>query len=409
MQITEWKVCRICGGRDLSPVLSLGNLCLSSFLKPGDPLPPKVPLDLLICETCDLVQLRHSVTRDDLFRRYWYKSGVNEAMQAELADLVTQARVRVGGFTSGDSVIDIGANDGTLLSYLPKDVLTIAFEPARNLYDDLRSHANVLISDYFPSKQLQQVQAKAIFAVAMFYDLDDPHSFLENVREMLHPDGIFIVQFQDLAQMIDQTAYDNLVHEHVTCLTLKDLIGLCADHGLVVAEVERRAINGGSLRLYVRHQHYMVQDSVPALLLHERDLYDRLQHFAYRIGERRQQLQDLLGKIGQQDLPIDLYGASTKFGTLAQYCGLDHTVIRQAAERSPEKFGLTTVTGIPIIPEAEWREDPAPYTLVGIWQWRDLVLLREARYLLNGGSFILPLPVAEVVCASITDGFPTAA
>ena len=201
--------------------------------------------------------------------------------------------------------------------------------------------------------------------------------------------------------MIDQTAYDNICHEHVTFLTLKNMQMLCATHGLRVISVERRAINGGSLRLYIQHQEKEVRGSVALWVQAEAGLYDRLQHFAHRVNERRQQLQDLLGAWARKDYRCDVYACSTKFNTLSQYCGLDHSIIRCGVERTPEKFGLKTVTGVPMISEDAWRTDPAPVTLLGAWQWRDQVVLRENAYLAQGGTLLMPLPHVEAIATEI--------
>lgn len=401
--ITEWKVCRICGG-SLESILNLGDLYLSTFLAEGDPLPPKAPLDLVICDACDLVQLRHSVDPDQLFRKYWYLSGVNESMKAELADIAEQAVVMVGPFQPTDTVVDIGANDGTLLRAVGKIPLRVAFEPARNLYDILRPHTDALIADYFPHGlgEAKPLSAKAIFSIAMFYDLDDPKAFVQAIADHLHPQGVWVVQFQDLCQMLQATAFDNICHEHVTCPTLGMLIQLVAGSGLEVVKAERRAINGGSLRCYVRHMGVSpaVEGSVTTLLALESHLYDDLQQFAWRVPEVKRQVVATL-EVAAKSGPVDCYGGSTKFNTLAQYCGIGPSLIRQCVERSPAKYGLKTVTGIPIVSEEVWRESAAPTTLLAIWQHRDFVLNREANYLATGGSFIVPLPHPEVVYAEL--------
>jgi NDP-4-keto-2,6-dideoxyhexose 3-C-methyltransferase len=400
--ITTWNRCRMCNSQNLDLVLSLGTLALSTFPKPGDDL-PKAPLDWMICAQCDMVQLRHSVNVDQLFRQYWYLSGINEAMRAELADIAEQARRITGPLKATDSVIDIGANDGTLLEAIGPVPHRIAFEPAHNLYRTLRGHCDFLVSDFFPGseREVGMAQAKLITSIAMFYDLDDPFSFVQGVQRLLHPEGVWIVQFQDLLQMLQAAAVDNICHEHVTYPTLKDLKRLCEVAGLEVVDAERRAINGGSLRLYVRHAG--VQAPTPRvadLLYQERDSYDLLQSFVHRVEASKAQIQDLVRQAGSLG-PVDVYGASTKFNTLSQYCGLDWTNIRHAVERSEEKWGRTTVTGIPIVSEELWREDPPPTTLIGIWQFRDQIMLRESGYLADGGAFICPLPRPEVIYAQL--------
>lgn len=406
--ITTWSTCRMCNSPRLDSILNLGDFALSDFPAPSGAALPIAPLDWVICQACDLVQLRHSVSVNQLFRQYWYLSGINESMRTELEDITIAARTRLtqlGSFTRHDTVIDIGANDGTLLKAIGPQPYRIAFEPAYNLHHSLREHADLLISDFFPgsAREVGSVHAKLITSIAMFYDLDDPFSFVQGIKRLLHPEGLWIVQFQDLLQMLQACAVDNICHEHVTYPTLKDLKRLCEACGLEIVDAERRAINGGSLRLYVCHKGVApVSLRVSDLLFQEAGVYDLLQSFVHRVEQSRAQCQGLLAEARRLG-PVDVYGASTKFNTLSQYYGLTGENIRWAVERSADKWGRTTVTGIPIVSEQGWREDPAPTTLIGIWQHREHLLLRESAYLAEGGVFICPLPRPEVVYAQLPD------
>jgi hypothetical protein len=400
--------CRLCPGQ-LDSILNLGELHLSAFLAREDPIPPKVPLELCVCRACDLVQLRHSVSPDELFRKYWYLSGINETMRAELQDVVQQAQQAVGGLSSQDTVIDIGANDGTLLRAYEGEgrPFRIAFEPAFNLYDQLRPHAEVFIADYFPNQLgAQQAQAKIITSIAMFYDLEDPRPFIRALADVLHPDGIWVCQFQDLQSVLEAHAYDDICHEHQIFYSLKTFERLLAPADLELIHAERRAINGGSLRLYVQHRggagwrdKPARGEGVEALREREADLdWDALQRFAWEVGQQRRTLKALLTHLHAQGTGIDLYGCSTKMNTVLQYCGITKDLIRWGVERSPEKYNRRTVgTNIPIVSEDHWRRSPHPTALVGIWQHRESVLQREATFLDSGGQFIFPFPFVEIV------------
>jgi C-methyltransferase C-terminal domain/Putative zinc binding domain/Methyltransferase domain len=405
--------CRVCGGK-LDEILSLGSIHPSDFLKPGEQPRPALPLDLMACRDCDLVQLRHTVAPDTMFRKYWYVSGTNETMVAELQDIVAEAKRRVGPLTAQDTVIDIGANDGTLLAQFGSKFghpCRVAFEPAVNLYDTLREHAEILVADYFP-EQLSGTSAKVITSIAMFYDVEDPHSFVQAVADRLAPDGIWILQFQDLGQMVDACAFDNIVHEHLTYYRLKDIDTLVKAHGLKVVDVAQRTINGGSLRVYVQHAEHTPQHAeaiigrghVAVQLQREATLdRDRLHRFAWEVTERKKQLLGLIQPILDSGQKVDWYGASTKSNTLLQYCGIDHTMVRCAVERNPAKVGrMLPGSGITVMSEDLWRTSGHQVTVVGIWQFREAVLAREAAYLAWGGTFIFPCPVVEVVSGAVT-------
>jgi len=390
----------------LYPLLDLGKLVPSTFLKPDEPDPLAVPLTVVTCDGCGLVQLRHSVDPELLYREYWYRSGINETMRAELADIVDKAQeVLERPLAESDEVLDIGANDGTLLSGYPVGPLRIAFEPAYNLQQLLASVANVQYPSFFPGEASRRLSAKSITiatSIAMFYDLEDPKAFVAEIDRLLTDDGVWVVQFQDLAQMVETCAFDNIVAEHLCYYSMRSFLPLLTDFDLGVVDVERRAINGGSLRLYVRRMSQPVNYHRTASWMDDEGrltTHDRLEKFAWQVGETRSQIQAVVAAAVQQYGFIDLYAASTKSSTLLQYCGIDRTQIRRAAERTPEKVGLVTSgTRIPIVSEETWRqEDPAAVTMFGSWQFAEAFINREATYLDGGGSFIVPLPHPRVV------------
>ena len=390
----------------LDTIFDLGVLYLSDFGKPTDPDPPRAPLDLCACVECQLVQLRYTTAPDLMFRKYWYLSSINETMRDELADIVQKAQELVP-LEAGDVVMDIGANDGTLLAAYPGNLplLKVAYEPAENLQDRLKAHAGIVVPDYFPrpvhdpAADLIERRVKILTSIAMFYDLDDPKLFIREVGRMLHQDGVWIVQFQDLHQMLKATAFDNICHEHLIYYSLETFEDMIAYEGLKVVKVELRPINGGSYRIYVRHNHHPADESVNAARHLEAGCqdWDQLQKFAWRARMIQSQIRGVLHHLRANGKTVDVYGASTKFNTIAQCCGIGPDVVRQAWERSPAKFGLHTVTGIPIVNEIEGRLDPPDALLVGIWQFRESILRRESRYLSNNRAMIFPLPHVEIV------------
>lgn len=405
--------CRVCGAL-LLPVLSLGHLHLSDFPNaPDTKAHPAVPLDLCRCSraACGLVQLAHTTPPSWLYQQYWYRSGVNEAMVAELADIVRQA-ILLADPPPRSVVVDIGANDGTLLAEytkpgnLSRHLLRVAYEPAVNLYTELRPHANVLFPHYFqiadPWKA--ESQARIISSIAMFYDLDDPNQFVADIGKILHPDGVWVIQQAYLPAMLQQVAVDNIGHEHLEYYDLKALEFLLDAHGLEVVDVALRAINGGSFRTYVRWKGRQAPTPAVAELrqmeaqLWRDDPSPVFAKFASRALEARRMLRDCLEAYHAEGLVVDALGASTKGNTLLQWCGIDKTWIRQAWERSEHKVGrYVGVSGIPLVSEAEGRANPPAALLCLIWQFRDMLLEREQEYLAAGGSMIVPLPALEVV------------
>lgn len=423
--------CRVCHvAPPLEPLFSLGPLAVSDFTAHAAPSAfdrPKIPLALMRCPDCTLVQLRETTPAAWLYSTYWYRSGVNELMRAELAHVVRQA-LQWCPVTPEDTVLDIGANDGTLLAAYATQLgdrhpRRIAFEPAANLRPTLDEHAEHVYGEAFPSSSSKEwsfhrsrwPRFKIITSIAMFYAVDDPNAFVHAVALHLAPRGVWIIQFQDLLGMLETGALDNICHEHLEYYSLYSLQQTLAHNALVVQDVEHRAINGGSLRVYVQHrdQTEAQTDAQRRRVLEQLGREDRaglhgghgvpatFQSFAWRINEMRKQLVAAVDQVRRQGGTVDLYGASTKANTLLQWCGLDRRLIRRAIDRTPDKWGRYTVgTHIPIVSEEAGRADPATAWLVGIWQFRAGVLGREAAYLAQGGTLIFPLPQVEIVTAA---------
>lgn len=415
--IFQRATCRACG-EDLQEILNLGSLCLNAFPQYRWEIEQlhKVPLIFCVCTGCGLAQLDRTVPPDWLYREYWYKSGVNEMMIQELEQIVSEAvsLVPVGG---GETVVDIGANDGTLLAAYAKigrHPYKVAIEPALNLANRLAPYADHVLHEYFPDPLLldqYRGRVSIVTAIAMCYDLEDPQKFFEGIHTLLQPGGVAIVQFQDFAQQLQASAFDNICHEHLEYYTLWSLLHITNRCLLSIQSVKLTPINGGSLRVVLRRQEdpHSVDASVAMQLSYESQHglstpeirngnLGAFHLFAKRVQQAKAQTHATLHltRLGS-GTAVDVYGASTKGNILLQVLGLGPTEIRQAIDRSPEKHGRLTVTGIPIVGEEQAKADPAPVWLCPIWQFRESVLRREVWYLERGGTIIFPLPQCEIV------------
>lgn len=395
--IQSHEFCRVCGG-SLEDVLSLGNVAPSDFTT-GDEAPKALPLTLTICDQCGLVQLRHTLDLDLSFRSYWYKSGLNRTMVAALRDIV-QCALPYVDLSLGDVSLDIGCNDGTLLSLLPGRVRRVGFEPALNLADDADRHADVLISDYFTADKYPHEigPAKLITTIAMFYDLDDPKAFVRDIVRCLHPDGVWVIQMMDLDSMLAQVAFDNICFEHLIYYRLSDLRTLLESFGLEIFHASHNMTNGGSVRAMVCHAgRHPVSQFAPVTLLAD-DPMKNVRGFAGSVGQIKTTVVQFITEQVQAGKSIYVMGASTKGNTLLQYFGLDSRMIEKAAEVSRDKIGKKTVaTGIPIASEAECLADQPDYFLVLPWHFINDFVARNQDYLDRGGRFIVPLPRPAVI------------
>jgi hypothetical protein len=415
--------CRVCGSASLATVLDLGEQCIAgAFPEPGggELVKRAIPLQLVRCDmtkdqdACGLVQLRHTVPGPILYQSYWYRSGVNQTMTRNLHG-IAQAAEELCPLEPGDLVVDIGCNDGTLFDgYSVRNVRFLGFDPS-----DVTRYAvdkgYEVVRDFFGARALRQryagQQAKVITSIAMFYDLEDPATFVREVSESLAPDGLWVMELHYLPAMLELNAFDVIVHEHLEYYSLAVLERLLGDAGLSVVAAELNDMNGGSIRLFISHagsreSRPEATQRLQELRLREFEMaldspepYDRFARNVERVGG---ELRELCESIVADGRTIHVYGASTKGNTILQYAGLDRQLIQYAADRNPDKWGSHTIrTEIPIISEEDSREMKPDYYLVLPWHFLDEFLDRERTYLEAGGKFIVPLPEVRVIDAQV--------
>lgn len=417
--------CRSCSSHELVDVLSLGEHNLPEWSE-QEVSPVKVPLELVLCSKCCLLQLRHT-TRPDLLwnENYGYKSGVNATMRKHLRGIANSVD-DIMNLRNGDIVVDIGCNDGTLLNSYPQklgeiigqgevvyspNILRVGFEPSSNVAREARESGIKVIPDFFNARAFKDKfggrKAKVITAISMFYDLEEPNVFLQDVKEILDPDGILVIQQNYLAGMLEQTAFDNICHEHLEYYSLRSLEDLLKRNGLEVFAASENTLNGGSFRTYIQHRGGQRYNAEALTIIDAMKARERLmgmedlgtyREFGDRVRNNVDELRALItGKVSNGKV-VYVYGASTRGNTILQAAGLDNSLITAAAERNPAKYGKKIVgSGIPIVSEEEARAAKPDYFLVLPWHFRDEFIQREQEYLKSGGELIFPLPKLEIV------------
>lgn len=401
------KKCRACLSTNLINIISLGNLYLSNF-RTDNKKPPRYPLELILCKKCFLLQLRHNTPASLLYtENYGYKSGINQTMQDELKEIAKKCLKKIKHKTGKITAIDIGANDGTLLKFYPKNVYKIGVEPIRKLAKEAQKYSDIIINNFFTyeavNKIRKNVKADIITTISCFYDMEDPNKFVSDIKKLLKEDGIFIIQQNYLVEMLRQNAFDNIVHEHLEYYSLLSLNNLLKRHGLEVFDVELRDLNGGSFRTYIALRgERKITKQVKEMEIREKkiklDNKKIYMDFAKRIKANKLVLINFIKNEIKNNKIIYVYGASTRGNTLLQYFGLDNKYIKYAVERNPEKWGkIISSVGIPIISEEKARRDKPDYMLVLPWFFEREFLLREKAYLKKGGHFIFPLSQFRIV------------
>lgn len=405
--------CRLCNG-DLEDIVSLGDIHLSTFLDTNENQPPKAPVDLVRCVDCNLLQLKHTVNPDIMYNQYWYQSGLNQSMITALKDVVDRVTHRIT-LKENDVVLDIGANDGTLLKNYPDYVTKVACEPS-NLAHLAKDSCDILINDFFSFESYTKAttrRAKVITAIAMFYDLEDPHVFVQDLADVLADDGVLVIQMMDLMSMIKLNDFPNLCHEHLEYYSLEVLCKLLAQHDLEIFDVEYNAVNGGSLRVYatpvgVIPQRYIVDPDGSIFrseIMHhidaEREFFSNIniaEYFKAEVEAVKRKVTEYIHTCNTDGKTVAVLGASTKGNTTLQYFGLNDSHIIHAAEVNPDKYGKRTVgSNIPIIPQTESLNLKPDYYLVLPWGFIDFFVSKFDSYLRSGGKFIVPLPQPRVI------------
>ena len=226
----------------------------------------------------------------------------------------------------------------------------------------------------------------------MFYDLEEPNLFIKDAADSLAEDGIFIAQLMCLKSMIEKNDLGNICHEHIEFYSLKSLKYLFENNGLEIFKIDENDINGGSYRIYCR------KFKNGSIKLQNENVLKMMKDFVRRVELNKIKTVNFIKKETKKNKKFFLYGASTKGNTVLQYYGLNSSLIKYAAERSPEKWGKYTIgTGIKIISEKQARNLKPDYFFVTPWGFIKEFKKREKKWLNKGGKFLLPFPKLKII------------
>lgn len=411
MLFTKISRCRLCASEDLIEFFDLGEHALSGcFPGPNEPDPQLAPLVLCRCTSCNLVQLRHDTNLEEMFTYdYGYKSSLNASMCRHLSELVNWA-LKLRPVSDGDTVIDIGANDGTLLSnYAGMGINRVAIDPIIGKFkedypDDIRCSEGFFNFEN-AKKFLGDTKAELITSISMFYDLPDPSDFVAGIAHILAPEGVWVLEQSYLLLMLERNAFDTICHEHLEYYALSQIEYLTERADLKIIDVELNDCNGGSFRVAVARKdshHNVNKDNIETLRRKETSLrldtsapYDAFLNRVEKIGI---EINQFLDNAIDEGKTVYLYGASTKGNTLLQHFGIDANKAKAALEVNPEKFGHRTPgTNIPIVDEGDLTGDVPDYLLVLPWHFRDTILANGKSLMAKGAKFVFPLPTLEIV------------
>jgi SAM-dependent methyltransferase len=369
---------------------------------------PHYPLTVFRCNACHLVQLPPVVSSTELFSDYLYLSSCSSTWLDHAENYVDDVTRRFG-LGPHSRVVEIASNDGYLLQYVvARGIPALGVEPAENLIELARERGVDTRSAFFGTEYAQRLVAEnwaADLTIAnnVLAHVPDLNDFVAGFAVLLKPEGVATFEFPYLVNLIEQTQFDTIYHEHFSYISLLAARKVFARHGLRVFDVEPLPTHGGSLRLFVCHAKaaHPEQESVGRLCTEEAargfDRPERYSVFARDCVRVKRDLLRFLFDAAEQDKPVCAYGAPAKGNTLLNFCGSRTDLIEFTVDRNPLKQGrFLPGTRIPIkAPEAILSRRPA-YVLILPWNLKDEIVAQMSGVRDWGGRFVVPIPKLSV-------------
>jgi len=400
------ECCQVCGHAPLDNVLSLGYMPPVNQMVPIGQQPrqqPWFPTNLLHCRNCDLVQLGLAVDPVIIFPpEYPYTSGTTKLLRDNFADLHRESAAMLG-LGADDLVVDIGSNDGTLLSnFKHGGHRVLGIEPT-DVGDIANAHGIPTLKRYFGAQVAREVKrdhgpARVVTCANCFAHIEDVHAIVDGIVEMLSPDGVFVSESHYLIGLLDTLQYDTIYHEHLRYYSVASLKHLLEMHGLEVFHARPIPSHGGSIRVYAaRHGAHTVQDSVRRMLATEPRgdaLGKRLAAFRRDVMLSKLRLISLLRELKEKGASIAGISAPSRASTLVNYVGLDEGIIDYVCEIAGSlKIGKCMPgTQIPVVDESRLFADQPDCAVIFSWHIAD-ELAPKLKAKGFRGQLVTPLPV----------------
>lgn len=407
-EITE---CRICKNKNLKNIFSLGNQYLTgTFPKNKNQEIAYGPVDLMKCvDGCGLVQLKQSYDPNLMYgMNYGYRSGLNNSMINHLKQIVNKIKSLVE-FKKEDIVVDIGSNDSTTLQFYDKNLNLIGIDPTGIKFQKYYPEHIMLIPEFFNSKNLLNLinpqKAKVITSIAMFYDLEDPNLFMQEINKCLDEDGIWVFEQSYLGSMLEENAYDAICHEHLSYYAFKQIKWMIDKNNFKIIDIDFNDTNGGSFCIFAAKKSSSFKENKEKISLLEKyekikkfDDLNTYENFVVRVKKHKEELNKFINQCLDNNKKIYGYGASTKGNVIIQYCNITNEKIKKIAEVNEDKFGSYTPGSlIEIDSEQNIKKNNPDYLLVFPWHFKEAILTREKDFIDNGGKLVFPLPILEIV------------
>lgn len=369
---------------------------------------PSYPLNLVLCASCGNVQLQDVVYPENIYLDYLYETtsslGLVRHFEGYCRDVLQQVK------PAKDSlVIDLGSNDGTLLrQFQRRGYRVLGVDPAKEIALRATAAGIETIPDFFTPSLARFVkkrygQAAIVTANNLYANIDDLAGFTQGVRELLTPDGVFIVETFYLLDVTKHMVFDFMYHEHLSYFSVKPLARFFQSQGMQLIDVTRVPTKGGSIRCTVARTDgpRTVSPSVGNLAALERHIGLHTAHtftsFTKRIEGAKRKLLNFLDKIEQEGKIIAGYGASASTTTLLYHFDLQRRVSFLLDDYPRKHHTVSPGCHIPVLPSNAIYEKRPDYCIIFAWRYVEAIVKKHEKFLKEGGHFIVPLPKLKII------------
>ena len=415
--------CRVCNSQNIKNVISLGFTPLANAFLTKEQLDQpeeKFPLDLVFCADCTLVQIVETVPPEKLFSSYFYVSSISQTT-LDNAKALTEKVIGMMNLDGSSVVVEIGSNDGYLLkNYVEKGIKVIGFEPAKNIAEIANQAGIRTFNTFFDAENAQLLNSKlkidldvdkrsrnftvdVVHANNVLAHVANLHSVIEGIKTILSPNGVAIVETHYVKYLFDHNEFDCIYHEHLCYYSAHSIKKLFEIHGLIMVDIERIPIHGGSIRCYFKHaETCLTKETVTDFLIEEENSgllnIDHYRKLTQTVFELKKELREVTQFIKELKQKIVVYGAPAKSTTLLNLFGIDSSLIEYVVDATPQKqFHFTPGTHLPIYPPSMLATEPPDYCLLLTWNFADEIMAKESEFRAKGGKFIIPIPELKIV------------
>ncbi|MEK7575034.1 MAG: class I SAM-dependent methyltransferase [Patescibacteria group bacterium] len=402
------KSCRICGNTKFLKVLDLGKSPLANAFLSANELEKSeayFPLAVYFCQKCTLVSLRHIVEPSLLFKNYHYLTSASTPLSLHFKKLAWEVGTRYIK-SKNDLVVEIGSNDGSLLSNLKNRCRVLGIDPADNVTEIAKKNGVETVTAFFSEKTAEAVvqkygRAKVVLANNVIAHIDDLHSVFGGIKKLLSPDGVFIFEAHWVGNLITDGGFDQVYHEHLSYFSLHAIEYIVQEFGMTIFDATLVPIHGESLRISVGNSG-KASKNVRSLRQKEKimklDKYSTFKDFAKKVERNKNKLNTLLRKLKKQGNKIIGYGAPAKGNTLLNYYKITPKILNFITDTTPLKQGLFTPgTHILILSPDVLKTEKPDYILLLSWNYSIEILKKESTLRKEGVKFIIPVPDVKIV------------